>query len=493
MSEQPHQTPAYVAGEWVTASDGIDVLDPATPGTVIGAVPRLNAEHAAAALEAARTGAAEWGRTNLLARGQVMLRAARLMRERAGELVNLVVRENGKTLAEATGEVEKSAQFFEYYGAMARDPFGYLLADARPGTHAEARYEPVGTVLIVTPWNDPLLTPARKIAPALITGNAILFKPASETPLVGIELTRILLDAGLPATAISTLTGRGGEVVDPILDAAGGAGTGAGAVQAVSFTGSTAIGLQLQKRLAGSNVRVQTEMGGKNAVVVMPDADLDLAVEAIVAGAFAQTGQRCTATSRVLVAEAVREEFSARLAAAVEGLEVGSGLDAGTQVGPVVSQSQRESVLGFIERARQAGIVVRARTELPEALAAGGCYVAPTLLDGVAADSEVWVDEVFGPVVALRGFDTLDEAVEAVNDSVYGLSSAIFTESLGAANAFIEGVHTGQVSVNLPTSGWDIHHPFGGFKHSGSGYKEQGTETLNFYTRVKTVAIRAAR
>lgn len=484
MSEQTQQSPAYVSGEWVTSDTKIDVFDPSAAHTLVGSVPRLGAEHVAAAIESASRGAVAWARTNLLDRGQILQRSAQLMRQHATSLAELIVRENGKTLAEASGEVEKSAQFFEYYGGMARNPFGYLLADARPGTHAEARYEPIGTVLVITPWNDPLLTPARKLAPALISGNSVLFKPASETPLIALQLTKILLDAGLPGDTINTLTGRGGEVVDPILSRPH-------AVHAVSFTGSTAIGLQLQRQLAGSNIRVQTEMGGKNAVVVMPDADLDLAVETIIAGAFAQSGQRCTATSRVLVSEEIREELSARLANAVTKLSVGSGLDSGTQVGPLVSQSQRESVLGFIERATRSGITVRAQATLTEQLeGTGGSYVAPTLLEGVTADSEVWVDEVFGPVVAMRSFATLDEAIDVVNDSAYGLSSAIFTESLGTATTFIERVNTGQVSVNLPTSGWDIHHPFGGFKHSGSGYKEQGTETLNFYTRVKTVAIR---
>lgn len=337
MSAQPEQNPAYVAGSWVTTPESIEVLDPAS-GDPAGTVPRLGAAHAATALDAAARGAKAWAETKLLTRGQVLLQTARLLRERSTELAELVVRENGKTLAEATGEVEKSAQFFEYYGGMARSPYGYLLADARPGTRAEARYEPVGTVLIVTPWNDPLLTPARKLAPALLSGNAVLFKPASETPLIALELTRALLDAGLPAEAISTLTGRGGEIVDPLLASSG--------IEAVSFTGSTAVGLQLQRNLAGSNVRVQTEMGGKNAVVVLADADLDLAVETVVAGAFGGSGQRYTATSRVLVAAEIEEVFSARLAAAVSALRVGSGLEPSTQVGPLVSRSQQQEVLG---------------------------------------------------------------------------------------------------------------------------------------------------
>lgn len=482
MSEASEQTPAYVAGAWVSVPQGIEVLDPAS-GRIIGAVPQLTEEHAAAALAGASRGEKIWAATKLLERGQILQRTARLMRESADDLAALIVRENGKTLAEASGEVEKSAQFFEYYGGMARSPYGYLLADGRPGARAEARYEPLGTVLLVTPWNDPMLTPARKLAPALLSGNAVLFKPASETPLSALALTRILLQAGLPAEAISTLTGRGGEIVDPLL---------AGGVSAVSFTGSTAVGLRLQTRLAGSNIRVQTEMGGKNAVVVMADADLDLAVETVVAGAFGQSGQRCTATSRVLVAAQIEPEFRERLAAAVSALRVGDGMTEGVQVGPLVSRGQRDTVLGFLERAELAGGTVQARAELPTNLPSAGSFVAPALVCDVDANAELWNDEVFGPVVAMRSFETLDAAIAAVNGSPYGLSAAIFTESLGTATAFADQVDAGQVSINLPTTGWDIHHPFGGFKDSGSGYKEQGTEVLNFYTRVKTVAIRTA-
>jgi len=484
MSVSIEQSPAYVAGEWFSWPEGIEVVNPAT-GKVTGAVPRLRAQHATLALESLAVGAQAWGSTGLLDRGFVLHRVAKLIREQAGDLATLIVTENGKTLTEAAGEVEKSAQFFEYYGGMSRAPYGYLLADGRPGTHAEARYEPVGSVLIITPWNDPLLTPARKLAPALLAGNAVIFKPASETPLIALALTRILLEAGLPGSSISTLTGKGGEIVDPLLEAGRN-------LNAVSFTGSTAVGLRIQRALAGTNMRVQTEMGGKNAVVVMADADLDLASETVVAGAFGQTGQRCTATSRVLVAREIEDAFTAKLAHAVSAMRVGDGLAADTQVGPLVSANQRDAVLGFVERARQAGGVIRAQSRLGDGLSQEGFYVRPTLVTDVAVDAELWTDEVFGPVVAARAFDTLDEAIGAVNDSAYGLSAAIFTESLSNSTEFTNRVHAGQVSVNLPTSGWDIHHPFGGFKDSGSGYKEQGTEVLNFYTRVKTVAIRSA-
>ncbi|MGI8392305.1 aldehyde dehydrogenase family protein [Leucobacter sp. W1038] len=483
MSTAIEQSPAYVAGKWVTSPDRIEVVNPAT-GLVIGAVPRLGPEFAARALDALASGATAWSTTGILDRGFALQRVARLIRDEAGDLAKLIVSENGKTLAEASGEVEKSAQFFEYYGGMSRNPYGYLLADGRPGTHAEARYEAVGTVLVITPWNDPLLTPARKLAPALFAGNAVIFKPASETPLIALALTRILLAAGLPSTAISALTGKGGEIVDPLLEAGHG-------LNAVSFTGSTAVGLRIQRALAGSNVRVQTEMGGKNAVVVMADADLELAVPTVIAGAFGQSGQRCTATSRILVAREIEEPFTTKLANAVSALRVGDGLDAETQVGPLVSAGQRDTVVGFVERAEQAGGVIRAQGIVADGLRHAGFFVSPTLLTNVSNSAELWTDEVFGPVIATRTFETLDEAIGQVNASTYGLSAAIFTESLASSTKFTNQVNAGQVSVNLPTSGWDIHHPFGGFKDSGSGYKEQGTEVLNFYTRVKTVAVRA--
>lgn len=483
MSDNSNQTPALVAGKWVTTEESISVYNPAAKNDVVGSVPRLTQDQVMNALASAQEGARVWGNTGILERGQVLLNTARLLRERSEEIARLIVSENGKTIAEATGEVEKSAQFFEYYGGMGRDKTGYLLADGRPGTRAEVRYEPVGTVFVITPWNDPLLTPARKIAPALLTGNAVLMKPASETPLTAIALAHALVDAGLPLETFSTVTGRGAEVVDPVLEQPA-------LIDAVSFTGSTDIGLRVQGKIAGQNIRVQTEMGGKNASVVLADADLDLAVQTIIAGGFGQTGQRCTATSRVLVQTSIADEFNRKLSSAVSELKVGPGLESTTQVGPLISQSARDSVQGFIDRAQADGGKVLSSASLSDDLSDSGHFVSPTIVGDVRFDSELWRDEVFGPVIAVTTFDSLDQAIDEVNKSDYGLSAAIFTQDLTSAYTFTDNAHTGQVSVNLPTSGWDIHHPFGGYKLSGSGYKEQGTETLNFYTRVKTVAIR---
>jgi alpha-ketoglutaric semialdehyde dehydrogenase len=472
-----------VGGEFVTAKTGasIDVLNPATDDVVVGRVPAMTADDLDHVFAAAEVGARVWKRTGVLDRAKIMFRAAALIREEAAELADLIVAEMGKTRAEAAGEVGKSAEFFEYYAGLARLPFGEMLPDARPGTFATQTREPLGIVLLITPWNDPLLTPARKMAPALLSGNAVVIKPATETPLITLRLARILHRSGLPAGVLGTVTGRGAELGDALAADA--------RIRAVSFTGSTAVGLDLQRKLAGTGVRVQTEMGGKNASVVLDDANLDLAVATIMAGAFGQAGQRCTATSRLIVQRGVADEVRRRLTEKVAALQVGAGAADGIDLGPVVSKRAQIDIRSRIEAALSEGATVLARAELGPEQQAAGAYVEPTLLS-IDRKNAIWREEVFGPVLGMVVVEDLEEAIEAVNDSTYGLSAAVFTRSLEAAYRFLDGADTGHVSVNQPTSGWDIHHPFGGFKDSGSPFKEQGLEALRFYTRVKTAAIR---
>ena len=462
----------------------LEVRDPADVRSVVGEAPAMTAAEVAAAYAGARAGFDAWRRTGALDRAAVLSRCADLIRSRAGDGAVTLVRENGKTLAEARVEVTKTADFLDYYASFARQPWGEILADARPGTSTSVRVEPVGVVLAICPWNDPLITPARKLGPALIAGNAVLLKAASQTPLIAGWLAGLLAEAGLPAGVLQVITGRNSEISAALL-----AGP-----DAVTFTGSNEVGGYLRRELAlsGRNVRLQCELGGKNVSVVLEDADLDMTAATVASAAFAQAGQRCTATSRLIVADSVAPALTSKLRAKVAEIVLGPGLDPATTMGPLSYAAHRDGVLGHIERARAEGALVIAGGGRPAAAALEhGCYVEPTLIR-VTPEQSLWRDEVFGPVLAITTAAGFPDAVRLANDTVYGLAAAVFTTSLTSASEFIDLAEAGQVAVNLPTAGWDVHHPFGGFRDSGSPFKEQGSPGLRFYTRIKTAAVRFA-
>lgn len=480
MSVQPMET--LSGGRWVGAEAWVDVFDPTDVREPVVRVPALTAEAVRSVYDAAESGFATWRTTSPFVRARVLGDAAVLLRERAEEIAAAVVTENGKTWSEARGEAQKAADFLEYYASLARDGHGTLLHDARPQTRAGFQREPIGVVLAITPWNDPLLTPARKLAPALAAGNAVVLKPASETPTSALHFARALDDAGLPAGVLGVVTGRTAEISDALLDDP--------RIAAVTFTGSNQVGEHLRLRFAARNVRFQAEMGGKNASVVLVDADLEAAADAVVAAAFGQAGQRCTATSRVLVERPVCARFTGILRARVAALRLGPGTAPETSVGPLISPSRRDSVLNDIALAVKQGARVDIGGDTPTSDAlVHGCYVSPTILTDVTPGMDIWRHEAFGPVLVLRPVDGLDQAIDEVNDSDFGLAAAVFTQSLNAAYRFIDAADCGQIAVNTTTSGWDVHHPFGGFRDSGSSFKEQGSEALRFYTRVKTFTI----
>jgi aldehyde dehydrogenase (NAD+) len=460
----------------------LEVRDPADVRSVVGEAPAMTAAEVAAAYARARAGFEAWRRTGALDRAAVLSRCADLIRSRAGDGAVTLVRENGKTLAEARVEVAKTADFLDYYASFARQPWGEILTDARPGTSTSVRVEPVGVVLAICPWNDPLITPARKLGPALIAGNAVLLKAASQTPLIAMWLAGLLTEAGLPEGVLPVITGRNSEISAALL-----AGP-----DAVTFTGSNEVGGYLRRELAGRNVRLQCELGGKNVSVVLEDADLDMAAATVASAAFAQAGQRCTATSRLIVADSVAPALTSKLRAKVAEIVLGPGLDPATTMGPLSYAAHRDGVLGHIERARAEGASVIAGGGRPAAAPLEhGCYVEPTLIS-VTPEQSLWRDEVFGPVLAITTATGFPDAVRLANDTVYGLAAAVFTTSLTSASEFIDLAEAGQVAVNLPTAGWDVHHPFGGFRDSGSPFKEQGSPGLRFYTRIKTAAVRFA-
>ena len=365
----------------------LQVRDPADVRSVVGEVPAMTAAEVAAAYARARAGFDAWRHTGALDRAAVLSRCADLIRSQAGDGAVTLVRENGKTLAEARVEVTKTADFLDYYASFARQSWGEILADARPGTSTSVRVEPVGVVLAICPWNDPLITPARKLGPALIAGNAVLLKAASQTPLIAGWLAGLLAEAGLPEGVLQVITGRNSEISAALL-----AGP-----DAVTFTGSNEVGGYLRRELAGRNVRLQCELGGKNVSVVLDDADLDMAAATVASAAFAQAGQRCTATSRLIVADFVAEDLTSKLRAKVTEIVLGPGLDPATTMGPLSYAAHRDGVLGHIERAREEGASVIAGGGPPAATAlAHGCYVEPTLIR-VTPEQSLWRDEVFGP------------------------------------------------------------------------------------------------
>jgi aldehyde dehydrogenase (NAD+) len=476
-----------VAGEWVGARSGATLPDvnPADTGEVVAEFPSMSAEDVTRAVDAAAEAFPAWKALTPVARGAVLQRAAELIRERVEQIAHDLTREMGKTLREARGEVTRASYFFDYYGAFGRWPIGDYLPDERDGVFTFTVREPLGVVIAIAPWNDPALTPARKMAPALIAGNTVVLKPATLTPLSAWHLMRALHDAGMPRGVVNLVTGPARATGDPLI--------GHPAVRAITFTGSTAVGLDLQAKVAGRNIRVQTEMGGKNALVVLRDADLVLAAELAAAAGFGQSGQRCTATSRVIVESPAREAFVSAFLERTKQITVGPGLDEATTMGPVVDQSQLTTTLEAVEGGRREGArVLFGGERLAGARYDRGFFVAPTILDGVVPTMGVAQEEIFGPVVVVMEAADVAQAIELVNSTRYGLSAAVVTRSLAAAHAFAKGVETGCVAVNLPTVGWDVHTPFGGFKDSGSPYKEHGIEGLQFYTRVKTVAMRVA-
>lgn len=414
-----------------------------------------------------------WARTPLPARGAILLDAADLLRARHRAVAEDLVREEGKTLAEAMGEVRRAIDVLRYFGSAGWHSSGEVLPSSSPSTMVYTRREPLGVVGLITPWNFPIAIPAWKLAPALISGNAVVLKPAELTPRSADQLVRVLVEAGLPAGVLSVVHGQGSEV--------GAALCGHPEVAAISFTGSTAVGEQVRRAAAGRQARVQLEMGGKNALVVLDDADPEAAAAVAAAGGFGLTGQACTATSRVICTPGSYPEFVTALTAAAAALKPGNGLADGVAMGPVVSDAQLKTDLKALDQARSDGTVGGGEHT-------GGRLLSPAVVTGLDEAHPVVTEEIFGPIIAVVHADHLDQAIEVVNRSVYGLAAGICTRSLAAAQHFAESVQAGVIKVNRPTTGLDLNAPFGGVKASSTNtFREQGLGALDFYTWTKSV------
>jgi aldehyde dehydrogenase (NAD+) len=467
---------SLVGGSWLGGPATLEDRNPARPSEVVAYVHAADAGLASDAVAAARHAFAGWRDTPAPARGEILRRAADLLDERAGDVGRDLAREEGKTLAEAVGETRRAVAILRYYAGQTLEPDGETYPSTSASTFLYARREPVGVVLAITPWNFPIAIPAWKLAPALAYGNCVVWKPAELVPLTAVHLTRALVDAGLPPGVLNVVLGRSADVGETLL---------AGPVDALTFTGSNEVGRRLQLHAVERGTKVQLELGGKNPAVVLADADLGLAAEQVARGAFLSAGQKCTATSRVIVERAVFEPLAAQLADRARSWPLGDPLAPETKVGPLASADQLARVTGYLELARRDGGEALAGGEA--AAIDGGYYVRPTVLAGLGPDSAVVRDEVFGPVAALLPVDSYEEAVALANDTPFGLSAAVFTRDLGLALRFAKEARAGVVKVNQESAGLELQAPFGGTKASSSGSREQGRAAREFFTEWKTV------
>ncbi|HEV7248799.1 MAG TPA: aldehyde dehydrogenase family protein [Shinella sp.] len=465
-----------IAGEWV-GSDAVRNINPSNTDDVVGEYARASVEDTKAAIAAAKAAFPAWSRSGILERHAILRKTADEILARKDELGRLLSREEGKTLAEGIGETVRAGQIFDFFAGETLRLAGEVLPSVRPNIGVEITREPVGVVGIITPWNFPIAIPAWKIAPALCYGNTVVFKPAELVPGCSWAIVDILHRAGLPKGVLNLVMGKGSVVGQTMLDSPD--------VHAITFTGSTGTGKRVATASIEHNRKYQLEMGGKNPFVVLDDADLTVAVEAAVNSAFFSTGQRCTASSRVIVTEGIHDRFVAAVGERLKSVVVDDALKAGTHIGPVVDESQLKQDTDYIEIGQKEGAKLAFGGELLKR-DTPGFYLAPALFTEATNDMRISREEIFGPVAAVIRVKDFEEALAVANDTPFGLSSGIATTSLKHATHFKRNAEAGMVMVNLPTAGVDFHVPFGGRKGSSHGSREQGKYANEFYTTVKT-------
>jgi len=469
--------PNYIAGEWLASSQAAEDINPSNTADVIGLFGRADAKATERAVAAAKQAFGAWSRGSIQQRHDILKRIGDEILARKDELGRLLAREEGKTLAEGVGETVRAGQIFLFFAGECVRLAGEKIASVRPGIDVEVTREPLGVVGLITPWNFPIAIPAWKIAPALAYGNCVVFKPADLVPATAHALSQIIAASGIPPGVFNLVMGRGAVVGEALISDPD--------VAAISFTGSVATGRAIAAACAAGMKKFQLEMGGKNPLVVLDDAALDVAVECAANGAFFATGQRCTASSRLIVTDGIHDRFVAALTERMQGLVVDDALKAGTHIGPAVDQIQLEQDLRYVEIGKQEGARVvaggdRLSRDTP------GFYVAPTLFTEVRNDMRIAREEIFGPVAAVIRVPDYEAALATANDTAFGLVAGICTTSLKYATHFKRNAEAGMVMVNLPTAGVDYHVPFGGRKASSYGSREQGRYAAEFYTTVKT-------
>lgn len=480
MANELHSN--FIAGEWVEGTNVTRDVNPSDVSDVVGEYAQADAQQTDRAISAARAAAPAWAAFNVQARADILDKIGNEILARKDELGTLLSREEGKTLPEGIGEVARAGNIFKFFAGEVLRRTGELVPSVRPGIDVEITREPVGVVGIISPWNFPAAIPAWKVAPALAYGNCVVFKPADLVPGSAWAMAEIITRAGLPAGAFNLVMGRGSVVGEAII--------GDPRVDAISFTGSVDTGRKVAAKAVAGMKKIQLEMGGKNPLVVLDDADLKTAVECAVNGAYFSTGQRCTASSRLVVTKGIHDKFVAAMTERLKSLVVDNALKPGVQMGPVVDKNQLNQDLFYIEEGKKEGAklayggnLLKRETE--------GFYLEPALFTETRNDMRINREEVFGPVATVIAAKDYDEALAIANDTQFGLASGIVTGSLKHASHFRRNSQAGMVMVNLPTAGVDYHVPFGGRKGSSYGPREQGRYAAEFYTAVKTAYVQA--
>jgi len=478
----------YINGEFVESKSGktFPNVNPANFDEVVGTFLSSNEADIADACSAAVAAQKEWATMPATKRGEYLFKAADLLTAKLSQLGEEMTREEGKTLPEAIGEVTRAINIFRYFGGEGARQFSFNVPSERPQVLCYTIRKPLGTVALITPWNFPSAIPAWKLAPALIAGNTIVLKPASLAPLSSFRLVEALHEAKIPKGVINYVTGSGGAVGDAL--------TSNASINGVSFTGSTAVGDALYRKVADRKLRVQLEMGGKNPTIVLRDADLNYAADILINGAFFSTGQKCTACSRAIIERPIYEPLVQLLLEKTRALKIGNGLTPGVQIGPAVDSHQLETDLEYISVAKDEGAqLLCGGNRLSGGEYDKGYFIEPTIFAGVTPQMRIAQEEVFGPVLGLMIAEDFENAMEIANGVRFGLSASIVSKDLTRVHEFIERIEAGLITVNLPTAGVEYQLPFGGTKESSYGMREQGPQAIDFYSETRTVYLRYAQ
>ncbi len=473
----------FIDGQWVPSKSGktFDSLNPAT-GELIGQCADSGFDDLNAAVASARTAFEPWRRTPAPRRGEILFRVAEQLIQHKEELGRAVTSEMGKVLPEGRGDVQEAIDMAYYMGAEGRRQFGQVVPSELPDKAAQCVREPLGVAGLITPWNFPIAIPSWKMFPALILGNTVVLKPSPETPVCAARFVKVLEDCGMPPGVVNLVLGQNPKLGEWLVSHED--------VSVISFTGSTHTGGKVAEEAARRYKRVALELGGKNAIIVMDDADLDLAVDGIVWSAYGTTGQRCTACSRLIVHEAVKEALTKKLLARMAKLRIGNGLEPETEMGPLVNEAQRERVHERVQLGQQEGArLLTGGKTLSKSASSKGYFYEPTLLDQVTPAMQLAREEIFGPVLAILEVKDLDEAIRVNNDVKYGLSTSIYTQDINRAYRAMRDIQTAIIYVNAGTIGSEVHLPFGGMRQTGNGHREAGQAALDTFSEWKTIYV----